>query len=190
MRLSESVSCGRCGRSDEFADAQCDGIDGELDAVVADGDDAVGFAGGDLLVGGVDAAVEVVGLALEAVLVGALLWTWRWLRRRARASEASSGGSSRRVRSGWRLSQTAACMARMRSAAECAAGALVGLGGVGEAVAEDDGAGGEGGLDDLGDGLGAVGEHEGHLGERGDGAESGFGAGVEQDGADAVAEGG
>ena len=67
-------------------------------------------------------------------------------------------------------------------AAELAAGALVGLGGVGEAVAEDDGAGGECGLDDLGDGLGAVGEHERHFGERGDGAERGFGARVEQDG--------
>jgi hypothetical protein len=92
------------------------------------------------------------------------------------------------VRSGWRLLQTAACMARMRCAAELAAGSLVGLRGVGEAVAEDDGAGGERGFDDLGDGLGAVGEHEGHLGERADGAERGFGAGVEQNGANAVAE--
>ena len=73
-------------------------------------------------------------------------------------------------------------------AAETAAGALVGFGGVGVAVAEDDGAGGERGGDDLGDGLGAVGEHEGHLGERSDGAERGLGARVEQDGADAVAE--
>ena len=79
------------------------------------------------------------------------------------------------VRSGWRLSQAAACMARMRSTAELAATALVGLGGVGVAVAEDDGAGGERGKDDLGDGLGAVGEHEGHLGGGGDGAERGFG---------------
>ena len=78
----------------------------------------------------------------------------------------------------------------MRSEPSSRPRALVGLGGVGEAVAEDDGAGGEGGLDDLGDGLGAVGEHQGHLGERGDGAEGGFGAGVEEDGADAVAEGG
>ena len=66
---------------------------------------------------------------------------------------------------------------------------LVGLGGVGVAVAEDDVAGGEGGFDDLGDGLGAVGEHEGHLGEGGDGAEGGLGAGVQQDRADAIAEG-
>ena len=51
-------------------------------------------------------------------------------------------------------------------------------------------AGVEGGLDDLGDGLGAIGEHEGQFGEGSDGAEGGFGAGVEEDAADAVAEGG
>ena len=51
-------------------------------------------------------------------------------------------------------------------------------------------AGVEGGLDDLGDGLGAVGEHEGELGQGSYGAESGFGTGVEEDAADAVAEGG
>ena len=51
-------------------------------------------------------------------------------------------------------------------------------------------AGGEGGKDDLGDGLGAVGEHEGEFGDGGDGAEGCFGAGVEEDAADAVAEGG
>ncbi len=60
-------------------------------------------------------------------------------------------------------------------AAELAASTLVGLGGVGVAVAEDDGAGGEGGEDDFGDGLGAVGEHERHLGGGGDWAEGGLG---------------
>ena len=75
-------------------------------------------------------------------------------------------------------------------AAELAASALVGLGGVGVAVAEDDVAGGEGGEDDFGDGLGSVGEHEGEFGDGGDGADGGFGAGVEEDAADAVAEGG
>jgi len=52
--------------------------------------------------------------------------------------------------------------------AELAAAALVGFSGVSEAVAEDDFAGIEGGLDNLGDGLGAVGKHEGHFshGER------------------------
>src|SRR5258707_13036081 len=44
-----------------------------FDAVVSvDDDDAVRFAGGDLFVLVVDAAVEVVGLALEKGLVGAL----------------------------------------------------------------------------------------------------------------------
>jgi hypothetical protein len=40
----------------------------------------------------------------------------------------------------------------------------------------------------LVEGLRAVGEHEGHLGFGGDDAEVGFAAGVEQDGADAVAQ--
>ena len=57
-----------------------------------------------------------------------------------------------------------------------AAAALIGLGGVGVAIAEDDGASGEGGEDDLGDGLGAVGEHEGHFGGGGDGADGGLGS--------------
>jgi hypothetical protein len=70
--------------------------------------------------------------------------------------------------------------------AELAAAALIGLGGIGEAVADHDAAGVESRLNDLGDGLGAVGKHEGHLGHGRDGG----GAGVEQDLADAVAGGG
>ena len=46
-------------------------VDAVFGAGLGDGDDALGLAGGDVLVGGVDATVEVVGLALEAVLVGA-----------------------------------------------------------------------------------------------------------------------
>jgi len=69
---------------------------------------------------------------------------------------------------------------------EFAAATLVGLGGVGEAVAENDFARVESGLNDLGDSLGAVGEHERHLGG---GSKVGI-AGVEQDLADAVAGGG
>ena len=71
-----------------------------------------------------------------------------------------------------------------------AATALVGLGGVRVAVAENDAAGGESWLNDLGDGLGAVGEHKGEFGCGRDGTEGGLGFGVEEDGADAVAEGG
>ncbi len=72
---------------------------------------------------------------------------------------------------------------------ELAAATLVGLGGVGEAVAEDDVAGGEGGEDDLGDGLRAVGEHEGELGEGVDRAEGLLGGGGYEERADAVTEG-
>ena len=41
----------------------------------------------------------------------------------------------------------------------------------------------------MAEALRAVGEHEGHLGFGGDGAQVGLAAGVEEDGADAVAEG-
>ena len=55
---------------DYLADAVLDVING---SVFAYWYDAMGFAGRDLFVLFVDAAVEVVGFALEAVLVGALL---------------------------------------------------------------------------------------------------------------------
>src|ERR1700761_3780392 len=48
--------------------------------------------------------------------------------------------------------------------AELSACALVGLGGIGEAVAEHNGATVERGTDDLCDGLGAVGEHQAQFG--------------------------
>ena len=155
--------------------------------VAFDEDDAVGFAGGDFAVLFPDAAVEGVLLLLEAVFVVAGLGFVAGVAA-AGAGEARlrSEGRSRRVRSGCRLPQTRRCRSSTSCGAEFAAAALVGLGGVGEAVAEDDFAGVEGGLNDFGDGLGAVGEHEGHLGH---GSEGG-GAGVEQDRADAVAGGG
>ena len=68
---------------------------------------------------------------------------------------------------------------------KAAAAALVGLGGVSKAVAENDLSLGQRGLDDLGDSLCAVGEHQGHLRH---GSES-RGAGVEQQCANAVAGG-
>ena len=73
-------------------------------------------------------------------------------------------------------------------AAELAAAALVGLGGVGVAVTEDDFAGGECGEDDLGDRLSAISEHECHLGGGGDRAVGGLRTGVEKNAADSVAE--
>ena len=67
--------------------------------------------------------------------------------------------------------------------AQLAAAALVGLGRVGKAVAEDDLPGLQSGLDHLGDGLGAVGEHQRHLGHR----RQTRGARVQHQRADAVA---
>src|ERR1700679_536170 len=56
---------------DYFLNAGLDLVDR---CVVADGHDSLGFAGGNLFVFFVDAAVEVVRLAFEAVLVGALFF--------------------------------------------------------------------------------------------------------------------
>ena len=146
-----------------------------FDAVVSvDDDDAVGFAGGDLFVLVVDAAVELVGLALEAVFVGALPLDVALVA----AAGALQGGLERGQQEDREVGLEVVAGGGVHGedawTAELAAAALVGLGGVGVAIAEDDGAGGEGGEDDLGDGLGAVGEHEGHLGGGGDGADGGF----------------
>src|ERR1035441_2904276 len=55
------------------ANAKFDRVDGIVSrVVVSDRHNAVRIAGSDLLVGGVDAGVEIVGLALEAVLVATL----------------------------------------------------------------------------------------------------------------------
>jgi hypothetical protein len=150
----------------------------------------MGFACCDGLVGGVDALVEVVTFALEAVFVGAMF---------RRVSCVAAAGSMQRCgeigqkQDGQIRQQVVAdCAVQCKDAvaAEFAAGALVGFGRVGVAVAEDDGAGGERGLNDLGDGLGAVGEHEGELSQRCDAAERCFGFRVQKNGADAVAESG
>ena len=89
------------GEEDAFGDGFDDLLVDFVDAEVAlDEDDAVGFAGGDFAVLLPDAAEEGVVLLLEAVLVLPVWASTRSLRRRARASEASREGSSRRVRSG------------------------------------------------------------------------------------------
>ena len=72
------------------------------------------------------------------------------------------------------------------SGAKLTAAALVSLSGVSEAVADDDFAGGECGSDNFLDDLGAIGEHHGQLGQ---GRHAG-GFGVEEQGADLVADGG
>ena len=109
---------------------------------------------GDLAVLFVDAGVEVVGFALEAVFVGAGLLDVAVVA----AAGAAEGGGERREEEqgevGLEVVADGAVQGEDALGAEAAAGALVGLGGVGVAVAEDDGAGGEGGEDDLGGGSG------------------------------------
>lgn len=172
---------------DEGEDAGGDLLDGS--GLVEQGD-AVGLAGGDGEVLVVDAAVEGVAFALEAVFVGAVLAGVAIVA----AAGAIEGGFEGREEQQGEVGLDAVAGGAVHGedavGAEVAAGALVGLGGVGVAVAEDNVAAVEGGEDDLVEGLGAVGEHEGHLGGGGDLAELGFASGVEQDAADAVAEAG
>ena len=154
-----------------------------------DNDNAVLIASCDLAILFIDSRVELIAFALEAVLVGACLLDVAGV---AAAGALEGGGEGREEEEGevgLDVVADGAVHGEDAVGAEVAAGALVGLGAVGVAIAEDDGSVGEGGEDDLVEGLGAVGEHEGHLGFGGDVAESGFAAGVEQDGADAVAEG-
>ena len=156
---------------------------------VGDHDNAALIASCDLAILFIDSRVELIAFALEAVFVGAGLLDVAVVA----AAGAFEGGGERREEEEGEIGLDVVADGAMHGedavGAEVAAGALVGLGAVGVAVAEDDGAVGEGGEDDLAEALSAVGEHEGHLGFGGDGAEVGLAAGVEQDGADAVAEG-
>jgi hypothetical protein len=166
------------GGGDGFVDF----FDGE---VAFDEDDAGGFAGGDLTVLFPDAAVEGVLFSFKAAFVETVL------RGDALVAPAGAGqagfetGEQQEGEVGLEVGAEEAVQLEDGRGAELTASALVGLGGVGEAVAEDDFAGVEGGLDHFGDGLGAVGEHEGHFSH---GGEAG-GARIEHEGADAVAEG-
>ena len=102
------------GRDDALGDGLddllVDFVDGE---VALDEDDAVGLAGGDFAVLFPDAAEEGVLLRLEAVFVAAGFSFDRGsLRRRARASDDSKPGRSRRVRSGCKPPQMRRCRSR------------------------------------------------------------------------------
>src|SRR6202011_4846256 len=128
--------------------------------------------------------VELVGLALEAVLVGSVGVDVPGVAAAGAVEGGVDGGEEQQGEVGLECSADGVVEGENLLAAELAASALVGLGGVGETIAEDDVAGGQCGLDDLGDGLGTVGEHQGELGDGGDGAEGGLGTGVENDAAD------
>ena len=142
------------------------------------------FAGGDLVVLLPDTAEEGVLLLLEAVFVWCRSWASRRVVAAAGALQAAfERGQQQEGEVGLHVAADEPVEIEHHLGAELAAAALIGLSGVGEAVAEHDLARVESRLDDLGDGLGAVGEHEGHLGHGRDGVR----AGVEQQFADAVA---
>ena len=165
---------------DGFGDLFVDLVDGE---VAGDEDDAVGFAGGDFAVLLPDAAVEGVLLLLEAVFVLAGLGFVAGVAAAGAGQAGVEGGQQQESEVGLKIAANQAVQVENYSRTELAAAALVGFGRVGEAVAEDHFSGVESGLDDFGDGLGAVAEHERHFGH---GGEAG-GAGVEKNFADAVA---
>jgi len=168
-----------------FADAEMDLVDG---GVFANGEDAVRLASGDLFVLCMNATVEVVGLALETAFVSTLFFGVALVAAAGALERGFEGRQEKKREIGLEVFAGGGVHGEDAGAAKLAASSLIGLGGVGVAIAEDDVTVGEGGEDDLRDGLGAVGEHEGHLGGGGDGAERGFGGGVDEDGADAVAE--
>ncbi len=136
-------------------------VDGEI---AFNEDDTLGFAGGYLAVFFPHAAVEAVLLSFEAVFVAAGF--------RFHAVVAAARAGERRLKSGQEQKREVGLESAANQAveiendlgAELAAAALVGLSRIGEAVADNDLAGVEGGLDDLGDGLRTIAEHEGHLG--------------------------
>jgi len=155
-----------------------------FDGVIAfDKDHAIRFAERDFPVFLPHACIEGILLRLEAIFIltglglGALV--------------AAAGANERRLQAGQQEdSQVGVQVAADEPVkldhglgAKLPPSTLVGLGGVGKAVAEDDFPLLQRRLNHLGDGLGAVGEHQGHFRH---GSEAGR-AGVEDEGADAVA---
>ena len=134
-----------------------------FDAGIAfDGDDTRGLALRDDAVLIVDAAEECGIERLEAVLIltgdGG-----RGLVALARAGERGvEVGKQQQGEVGIEAAELAMQREHTRGA-ELAPAALIGLGRIGVAVAQHDGAAVERGTDDLRDGLGAVGEHQAQL---------------------------
>ncbi len=167
-----------------LVDEGCDLLMNDVDGAVAfDDDDAGGVAGGDLAVFVVDAAVEELVLALEAGFValgtgGAVVAAASAVEGLVKIGEKQDGEVG--------IEPTAQDLVHAQDgfAAELAAAALIGLTGVGEAIAEHDVAAVKRRRDDLGDALGARGEHESQLSH---GIEA-LGFRIEEQGADAIAD--
>ena len=129
-------------------------VDGE---VAADADDTIGLARGDFTVLFPDAAVEGVGFLLEAVFVGAGFGLDAGV---APAGARERGIEGRQQQEGQVRLQAAAEVAMQLQhnlGAKLASAALVSLGGVGKAVADDDLSRRQGRLDDRRAGLGLAG---------------------------------
>jgi len=166
-----------------FDDLLVDFVDGE---VAFNEDDAGGFAGGDFAVFEVDAEVELVLFLLEAAFVVAGFLKGALVAGAGAGEGGVKGGQEQEGQVGLEVGAEESMEIEDDLGAELTTAALVSLCGVSKSVAEEDFSGGEGGQDDLVDGLGAVSKHEGHLsqgGERG-------GAGIEEELADAVSGGG
>lgn len=138
---------------------------GRRTAGIDDGD-ALRLAAGDGEVAVADASEEGAAFLFEAVLVFVAVGVLcGFLVAAAGALDAFCYvGVHQDGEVGLELAAQDAVKVEDGVAAEFAAGALIGFGGVGEAVAENDFALREGGLNDFADVLGARGEHEGHLG--------------------------
>lgn len=135
-----------------------------VDAQVAfDCDDTQWLACGYFPVLGVDAGEEGIFLAFEATFVDLCI---------ARVAAAGAGEGSGEIGKQedgqvWlKIVAEETVQIENDLGAELAAASLVGLGGVGEAVAENEFSCSEGGLDDFLDRLCAVSEHHGELGVR------------------------
>jgi hypothetical protein len=131
-------------------------------AVALNDDDAGGFTSGNLAVFVVDAAVEQLIFALKAAFV--LAGGGRAVVAAACAVEGPVEIGHEEDGEVW-IEAPAHSLVQAQDgfASNLAAAPLVSLGGIGKAVAEDDVSAVEGGRDDLGDALGAVGEHEAQL---------------------------
>ena len=155
-----------------------------LDGVFAfDEDNAVWFAESDLAVFCPDSCVEGVLLRLEAIFILPGLGLNTLVAAAGAGKRGLQAGQKEEGQIRLEVAAKEAVQSKHGLGAKLTAPALVGLSGVGKAVAEDDFALVKGGLDDFGNGLGAVGEHQGHFRH---GREAG-GAGVEDERADAVA---
>lgn len=153
-------------RSDEalgdgLGDLLMDFVDGEI---AFNEDNALRLAHGNLAVLVPDALIEGFLLLLEAVFVVTCLSGYAVI---TPAGSLQADGKGRQEEQGEVWLQIAAdepVQVEDDLGAELATSTLIGLSGVREAVTKDELACGQGWIDNFGDGLCTVGEHEGHFG--------------------------